>query len=276
MMSTLSKALALIYMLKEGTSAPCDEGVVKNVSVSTLQDASDLRESLACSGQGTFYVEWSGQVNIGDLTDGFAVGNGSSLNVTGSGGGAVINGGNRVRLFTLTEGSQLYLNSVSLENGKHDNEGGAVYATDSSLLVAVDCSFLNNSANNGGGEVLCHQFPVDIVQLTSILRVSVCVCSSHQLTDRASTFLPCNIRYVVAISVRGLLDKKIQLSDVVVVEGNKKTLPCSTDPNQAGENGPYKIQSTDSTCSMYVSKYGHHLSLQPMFPPKKLGLDAFR
>ena len=174
----LKLALALILAIKEGASAPCDEGVI-NVYVSTLQAASDLRDMLTCSGQGVFYAEWTGEVNIGDLSEGFTVQSGSSLHVTGTGGGAVIDGGNGVRLFTLTGGSQLYLNEVSLQNGRHI-EGGAVHATDSSLLVATDCSFLSNTVDFGGGEVSCREFR-NALQCCILLHADgpdqrVCIC----------------------------------------------------------------------------------------------------
>lgn len=130
------------------------------LSVSSFDEAQDLRDALRCSGPGTFYTEWTGEVNIGDLAGGIVVSNGSSLNVTGI-GTAVVNGDNRVRIFTLTDGSQLHLNNISLENGQSlDDNGGAVLAKDSSYFSAMDCSFLNNSVgldvgsySGKGGEV---------------------------------------------------------------------------------------------------------------------------
>ena len=192
---------ALVLALKEGTSASCEQGQgLASFSVSTLQDASDLRDNLmACSGQGTFHVEWEGEINIGDLADDiddttgvFTVQRGSSLNVTDSGGGdAVINGGSRVRLFTLDgEGSQLYLNGVSLENGRHGVDGGAVHATDSSLLVATDCSFVNNSAVYRGGEVLCNLSKNGI--RTSWRRKSVQTTSNNNNNPYCPAYYVCN------------------------------------------------------------------------------------
>ena len=158
-MSSPFLALALILLVfKAGVSAPCDQGIV-NFSVYTFEDAEDLRDALTCSGVGYFYAEWTGEVNIGALEGGFAVGNGTSLNVTGIGGNAVINGDNRVRMFTVTNGSRLYLNSVSLENGLSDEHygGGAVWAMEASHVSAANCSFLDNSAmGNVGGEVQQH------------------------------------------------------------------------------------------------------------------------
>lgn len=159
-MSSPFLALALILLIfKAGVSAPCDQGIV-NVSVSTFEDAQGLQDALTCSGTGMFYVEWTGEVNIGELDGGFTVLNGSSLNVTGIGGNAVINGDNRVRIFRLTGESHLYLNSISLENGLQwtgYSYGGAVFATEMSHVSATDCSFLNNSADvfffESGGEV---------------------------------------------------------------------------------------------------------------------------
>ena len=104
--SPLLTLALIILVFKPGVSAPCDQGIF-NVSVSTFGDAQGLQDALTCSGPGTFYVEWTGEVNIGELDGGFAVGNGSSLNVTGIGGNAVINGDNRIRMFTLTNGSRL-------------------------------------------------------------------------------------------------------------------------------------------------------------------------
>lgn len=132
-----------IAALAKAQSA-CPVGV-SSLLVSSPAEALELSQALNCSGPGQFEVDWSGEVLISSTID---VSDGVSLTVTGSSplgaDQAIINGGgiSGVQLFTLRDGAELELNSVSLVDGV--GFGAAVSASEGSRLVARDCSFVGN------------------------------------------------------------------------------------------------------------------------------------
>ena len=147
MMSSIltSSCLAIgIAAVAEAQSA-CPIGV-SSLVVSSAAEAFSLNQALNCSGQGQFEVDWIGEVLIPSTIE---VSDGISLTVTGSSFGtdaAIINGSETtpgIQLFTLSDGAELELNSISLVGGF--GSGAAVYASAGSRLMARDCSFVGNT-----------------------------------------------------------------------------------------------------------------------------------
>lgn len=154
-----------ILFLSGAGSAPCPSGTV-NINVSTTNDLQNLVDSLQCTGEGVFNVTWVGSLQIDSP---FEVSNGTSLTVTGHepssssqdsssstsldgynfGSGAVINGGGTSGLFSVSNGSALYLNKLVLAGGDAE-EGGAVAVRFSSSVNVFGCALINNNAIEGG------------------------------------------------------------------------------------------------------------------------------
>ncbi len=72
------RAAAVVLIARFANAGPCGSAV--NMTVSSREDADNLREALLCEGAGEFEVVWNGTVQIARS---MAIGNGSFLNVTG-------------------------------------------------------------------------------------------------------------------------------------------------------------------------------------------------
>ncbi|CAM9749701.1 unnamed protein product [Ectocarpus sp. 4 AP-2014] len=122
------------------------------VTVSNTQDASALAASLNCS-NGDFDVEWVGEVFVEDT---IRVTLSTSLTIIGAGPGAIANGGYTAQLFELNGGAILHLSDMTLTNGYapltggNYSSGGAISASQSSVLLGGNMSFISNSADYGG------------------------------------------------------------------------------------------------------------------------------
>lgn len=138
-------SIFVLWRLGAVHAVECAEDVI-NIDVSTSADAYELAEALACVGSTHVTVDWHGRVELARTV---AVGDGSSLNITGS-ETAVIDGGGAIQLLTVSEGATLNLRTISLENGQADR-GGSVFAKGSSITV-VGSRFSGNKGTFGGGE----------------------------------------------------------------------------------------------------------------------------
>lgn len=165
-------------------------GGVTEVDVSSDSDVQGLLELLRSCAGGVFDVNWHGRVAVNEtffvssgtvLTVTGVHNFSSSLTQVGSGdddvaddstagGAAVIDGGYRTDtgLFTVNSGSTLSLDNLVLEKGSYIyySGGGAVTAGDvdvidtatdtsyawgpGSTVNVTDCTFLNNTATDGG------------------------------------------------------------------------------------------------------------------------------
>lgn len=109
----------------------------------TLQ-AYALAEAVNCSGR-ALDVEWRGNVVVEKT---IYIANGTFLNVTGAGSGAVMNGTGATQLFMVANAS-LYLSNVNVSDGWANN-GGAVWASNANLTFN-GTSFVSNNASSFGG-----------------------------------------------------------------------------------------------------------------------------
>ncbi|CAM9233132.1 unnamed protein product [Scytosiphon promiscuus] len=112
--------------------------------VENTAQATSLSAALNCSG-GLFEVEWRGSVEVSQT---FYVAGGTTLLITGAGSDAAIDGGGRIRLFTVTNAT-LHLNGVSLASGA-SLAGGAIAAAGSSLVLNQTSFFGHRAAATGG------------------------------------------------------------------------------------------------------------------------------
>ena len=81
----------------------------------------------------------------GDPVDGIVI----NRNVILYGSNITIDGGNVARLFSVNNGSSLYISGINFVNAKSNSEGGAIYYNGGSGFIN-DCSFVNCSASSGG------------------------------------------------------------------------------------------------------------------------------
>ncbi|CAM9790765.1 unnamed protein product [Scytosiphon promiscuus] len=119
------------------------------LAVGSTEDAADLATSLECS-NGNFLVEWDGEVVLAQT---LRVTNGTSLNITATGPGAIANGHNTAQLFVVDRGSRLHLSNMTLAHGNATADGGAIYAEWSNILLSGGTSFISNSAVANGGAI---------------------------------------------------------------------------------------------------------------------------
>ncbi|CAB1099999.1 unnamed protein product [Ectocarpus sp. CCAP 1310/34] len=94
---------------------------------------------------GDFSVRWVGEIFVAET---IRVINGTSLNVTGAGPGAIADGSGSTQLFAVDGGSNLHLSNMTLSNG-NTSFGGAVFANQSSVSFFGTTSFSSNSAYYG-------------------------------------------------------------------------------------------------------------------------------
>eukprot|EP00903_Cladosiphon_okamuranus_P014374 g13345.t1 len=116
-------------------------------TVESTQDATSLVTALGCSNGGDFSVRWVGEVFVVDTIN---VINGTSLNITGVGPGAVADGQHATQLFYVDGGSRLHLSDMTLARGSAIS-GGAVYALQSSVSFSGTTSFISNTGNGNEG-----------------------------------------------------------------------------------------------------------------------------
>lgn len=121
---------------------PCDQE--RAWTVENTSQAFDLAKAVNCPGR-TFDVEWKGNVVV-ETT--IYIANGTFLNVTGAGSGAVVNGTGATQLFMVANAS-LYLHNLNISSGRANN-GGAVWASAANLTFN-GIAFVGNNASSFGG-----------------------------------------------------------------------------------------------------------------------------
>lgn len=117
-------------------------------TVDSTESLISLATALGCS-NGDFSVRWVGEVFVENRIQ---VTDGTSLNITGAGPGAVADGQNVTQLFRVDGGSRLHLSDMTLAYGTAF-DGGAVYASQSSVSFSGNTSFISNSALRNGGAI---------------------------------------------------------------------------------------------------------------------------
>ncbi|CAN0070783.1 unnamed protein product, partial [Ectocarpus sp. 12 AP-2014] len=128
----------------------CSVGT-SSLTVGSTEDADNLADYVLCS-NGDFNVQWDEEVFV---TTTIRVSDGTSLNITGTGPGAIADGGGSTQLFVVEGGSTLHLSDMTLSNGSASS-GGAISATDSSVSFSGNTSFSSNSANDSGGAIYAY------------------------------------------------------------------------------------------------------------------------
>lgn len=135
-----------------GAGDLCDSEIV-NFNVSTPAEALNLSESLHinCTNAQQFIVDWVGNVQIQEP---FNVTWGRALTIRRSSTDeAVIDGGLDTQLFVLDEDAIVVLENLVLTRGRATSTGAAVHASARSKLNAYNCTFKDNVASEGGGEM---------------------------------------------------------------------------------------------------------------------------
>lgn len=133
------------YLLSRATKAADCPGEAISAVVATSTEAVELAEALGCSGQVHINVNWHGRVKLEHT---LVLGNGSSLNITGS-DEAIIDGADAIQLFTVNNGAMLSIRDATLQNGRSTAFAGGILAINSSLEI-IDCSFMGNLGFYGG------------------------------------------------------------------------------------------------------------------------------
>ena len=116
-----------IYQDDFSSSETCSTNENKTWIVDDTESATMLAEAVNFSG-GSFNATWRGSVLV-ERT--IIIPEGTSLNVTGEGSGAEINGGGKIRLFEA-QGATLHMTNLTLKNG-NSTCGGALYAYGSTV-----------------------------------------------------------------------------------------------------------------------------------------------
>lgn len=127
----------------------CIDNTSPPLTVGSTEDAASLATSLECSNGDAFTVEWVGEVVVAET---IRVTGGSSLNVAGTGPGAIADGQEFTQLFVVDQGSRLHLSDIIVTNG-NASAGGAIFANQSSVSFSGNVSFISNSAHEGGGAI---------------------------------------------------------------------------------------------------------------------------
>ena len=123
---------------------PCSADVSQNWIIEDATQARALVEAINCSG-GSFQVEWKGNISMDET---ISVVDGTTLNIIGSGPGAVVRGSFDKRLITVVNAS-LQLKDMSINFGSA-LVGGAIAASASSLTL-FQTSFVGNKVDAIGG-----------------------------------------------------------------------------------------------------------------------------
>ncbi|CAN0297189.1 unnamed protein product, partial [Scytosiphon promiscuus] len=123
--------------------------------VGSTEEATALTALLECS-NGDFDVQWFDEVVIAET---IRVTEGTSLNITGAGPGATVDGSGIVQLFVV-EGGSLHLSDIALVNGYSSFYGGAIYAGSSIISFSGNTSFDSNSAVGDGGAIFAYSSTV--------------------------------------------------------------------------------------------------------------------
>ena len=148
----------VVSFLVRADSDPCRSGTVQ-FNVTSTADLRNLTDALACSGEGAFDVAWSSSLTI---SQSIVVSGSKDVTVIGTGlptiHGAVPDettsrsigdDGTVGGIFSVSNRSSLRLVNLVLEGGDVRN-GGAVNLLYSSSLSVSGCTFVNNTAANGG------------------------------------------------------------------------------------------------------------------------------
>lgn len=147
--TTLMMVGVLFSLLCGAGSAPCPSSTVQ-VNVTSTTDLQNLTDALACSGKGVFDITWFSSMEITQIIE---VSDSKEVAVTGTGfptiRGAVLDDIGEGGIFSVSTGSSLRLIDLVLQGGNAQN-GGAVNVHSSSTLFVVGCTFVNNTASNGG------------------------------------------------------------------------------------------------------------------------------
>lgn len=133
-------------LMAAAARAQCD--VETSLAVSSTEEAATLAASLQLCSNGSFAVEWTGEVSVVET---ISVTGGTSLTITGAQPDAVADGGGSVRLFVVERGSSLHLSDMTVRNGYTYGDGGAILAEHSTVSFSGSISFLSNSAASNGG-----------------------------------------------------------------------------------------------------------------------------
>ena len=136
-------SLLFIHVLTRASSFPCSPQETSWV-VEDPAGASALASFTNCSG-GIFDVEWRGHVEFPStlfITDG------SFLNITGAGTGAVADGGGNAQFLVVVE-SVLHVSGLRIENCSAE-WGGGVSAVES-VIAFNETSFSGNTGSGWGG-----------------------------------------------------------------------------------------------------------------------------
>lgn len=141
-------ATSEVYGCKEApvAAAPCSADSQRKWFVEETAQATALAGAINCTG-GVFEVEWTGNIVVKET---MVVLDDTTLNVTGIGPVAGMDGNSTTRLFTVVKGF-LHVSGLNVSNGR-SAVGGAVSATESKLTFN-NTFFIGNGASYSGGAV---------------------------------------------------------------------------------------------------------------------------
>eukprot|EP00903_Cladosiphon_okamuranus_P012633 g11819.t1 len=125
-----------------------------SLTIGSTEDVGTLATSLLGCPKGDFNVQWVGEVFVEEA---IRVTGGASLDITGAGPGAIVDGGSKTQLFYVDEGSTLHLTDVTLANGHAPTGGGgAIFVNGSTVSFSGSISVISNSAGEDGGAIFAH------------------------------------------------------------------------------------------------------------------------
>eukprot|EP00903_Cladosiphon_okamuranus_P012632 g11818.t1 len=121
-----------------------------SLTIGSTEDVGTLATSLLGCPKGDFNVQWVGEVFVEEA---IRVTGGASLDITGAGPGAIVDGGSKTQLFYVDEGSTLHLTDVTLANGHAPTGGGgAIFVNGSTVSFSGSISVISNSAGEDGDD----------------------------------------------------------------------------------------------------------------------------
>lgn len=159
--STMLGVLALLVtaftaFFTSGVETASCPSLTVALNVTTAVDVQYLTDLMDCTGQGVFDITWYSSLQIAHTIE---VSNQKTVTVTGSGFPVIhagpkdnsdnIDHGGTPGIFSVSNGSTLYLNYLVFEEGRSD-DWGVVDVRASSSLFVFDCVFANNNASAGG------------------------------------------------------------------------------------------------------------------------------